>query len=821
MKKTSLFITTIISILSLTSCGNTITHEHTFKGEWSFDESSHWHDATCEHTELTKDKGAHIDSNNDHKCDVCDYEIIVPHEHTFDEEWSNDETNHWHSATCEHSDLTSGFGAHKFGDDNICDDCGYEKIIPHEHTFSDVWSNDESSHWHSATCEHTDLTKDLGSHIDLDNDNICDICDYEFEIIPAKYIVVFNSNFGSYVEPQIVTEGESVYRPDDPTREGYGFYGWYDNAEFSGDMYDFSSKISANTTLYARWGYSLTCINHDGSIHHYEVMLEGDVVEPVADPVKENEIFIGWYRSQTFEGEKFVFNIEIHENIIIYASFGFTVNFYTHDGSLYKSVVVPEGKELEAPISPTKDYHDFDNWYVDEGLITKYNFSSPVTSNFNLYAKFTPSFYQIIYHGCENATNPNPSEYQYTVGIETLLDASQEGYRFYGWYSDETLTNKVTSISTDKHEAIHLYAYFSIEYEVAFTNWPTDVVNNNPTTFTVEERENLDLNPFADYPGFTFVSYVDGEGIIHESTDVDHDLVLDINYVTTTTSVTFDANGGEVIGLENYIYLDSNIPDSEPVKYDVPISIDDTTDGFNPNAHVPQYQNHIFKGWYLDEELTTPINKDSTTIVASGQTLHAKWEEVADGDGYFFKEIGYNNGWQPKPFSLTKYDRVRVPYNAKMINITYFATCDGGNVTVVSNAIYSGTSVSHQIFRSEPNLDFLIEQLSYDVSEDDTITCGAQIICEAGGGYDKCLPMYSYNFSITSYREEFIKVGPSSTATMNVNYWDSVELPYLAREGYTFDGWYNGDTFVDISTHFPFTDETVTLVAHWTKNEEI
>ncbi len=32
------------------------------------------------------------------------------------------------------------------------------------HTFSDVWSKNETSHWHVATCEHTDLVSGKATH---------------------------------------------------------------------------------------------------------------------------------------------------------------------------------------------------------------------------------------------------------------------------------------------------------------------------------------------------------------------------------------------------------------------------------------------------------------------------------------------------------------------------------------------------------------------------------------------------------------------------------------------------------------------------------
>lgn len=49
------------------------------------------------------------------------------HQHTFSEEWNHDANKHWHDATCEHKDQVSEEGDHVYGDDNICDVCGYDK----------------------------------------------------------------------------------------------------------------------------------------------------------------------------------------------------------------------------------------------------------------------------------------------------------------------------------------------------------------------------------------------------------------------------------------------------------------------------------------------------------------------------------------------------------------------------------------------------------------------------------------------------------------------------------------------------------------------
>ena len=40
----------------------------------------------------------------------------APHEHTFSEDWTTDETYHWHAATCEHTDEVSEKAEHSFGE---------------------------------------------------------------------------------------------------------------------------------------------------------------------------------------------------------------------------------------------------------------------------------------------------------------------------------------------------------------------------------------------------------------------------------------------------------------------------------------------------------------------------------------------------------------------------------------------------------------------------------------------------------------------------------------------------------------------------------
>lgn len=66
--------------------------------------------------------------------------------------------------------------------------------------------------------------------------------------------VRFESNGGSSVEKQKVQKDTVAKKPDDPTKSGYTFYGWYVDKNCTGEEFDFANtKISQTTTLYAKW----------------------------------------------------------------------------------------------------------------------------------------------------------------------------------------------------------------------------------------------------------------------------------------------------------------------------------------------------------------------------------------------------------------------------------------------------------------------------------------------------------------------------------------------------------------------------------------
>ena len=72
--------------------------------------------------------------------------------------------------------------------------------------------------------------------------------------IPAEgtYIVTFNTDGGSEVSSQTVNYNGTVAIPEEPTKAGYTFAGWYTDAGCTTE-YNFATSVTGNITLYAKW----------------------------------------------------------------------------------------------------------------------------------------------------------------------------------------------------------------------------------------------------------------------------------------------------------------------------------------------------------------------------------------------------------------------------------------------------------------------------------------------------------------------------------------------------------------------------------------
>lgn len=148
-------------------------HNNTYKN----DDAQHW--TVCEKCGMKGEKTNHQwDSGETVKaptetepdaviytCTVCGATKTeyLNHTHTYSDDWSSDENNHWHAATCGHN-VRGEEAEHNFGlpqttpstctnqgsEVYICQTCGYKKTVSlplAEHSFGDVWHTDTDNHW--------------------------------------------------------------------------------------------------------------------------------------------------------------------------------------------------------------------------------------------------------------------------------------------------------------------------------------------------------------------------------------------------------------------------------------------------------------------------------------------------------------------------------------------------------------------------------------------------------------------------------------------------------------------------------------------------
>jgi uncharacterized repeat protein (TIGR02543 family) len=162
--------------------------------------------------------------------------------------------------------------------------------------------------------------------------NTTSMYEYTFSGYPNKCYVYFTVTFDIQDSTDIaqvaVKEGDSISRPEDPTRAGYKFVGWY-TAKTGGTKFDFNTPITSDITLYAHWDgdeptptvvqYTVTFDTQGGtSISSKKVSSGATVTQPADTPTKFGYTFAGWYTAKT-GGTKFNFNTKITKNITLYA----------------------------------------------------------------------------------------------------------------------------------------------------------------------------------------------------------------------------------------------------------------------------------------------------------------------------------------------------------------------------------------------------------------------------------------------------------------------------------------------------------------------
>lgn len=329
-----------VKLLTCTACGATkedvvpkLEHTHIFADELTYDETHHWYPSTCGHNDEVKDKAEHTwdegfvttpateeaDGINLFTCTACGAtkEETIPmlnHTHNFSEEWTSDETHHWHAATCIHTGEMADKAEHDWNDGEqtlaptcsavgtltfTCTTCGatktedipklshteevlsavspsctatgltegkkcsacgeilvaQEEISANGHTLNEELLKDENNHWQvCGICgEKSELIPHaFDSGAIVDGKVICTcLCGYTMENIwDGATVSEGLSGSGTEEDPYLVQSGADLAYIDQNMTAAENFKGVYFKMTRSIDLGNYSMKIGE----YPGWG---------------------------------------------------------------------------------------------------------------------------------------------------------------------------------------------------------------------------------------------------------------------------------------------------------------------------------------------------------------------------------------------------------------------------------------------------------------------------------------------------------------------------------------------------------------------------------------
>ena len=240
-----------------------------------------------------------------------------------------------------------------------------------------------------------------------------------------------------------VKDGETAPVPIDPKEKGYTFGGWYTEAGCINE-YDFTQPVYSDVFLYAKW-YADVNVTFDVRGHGYapsqQTFPYGGTATQPKDPYAEGYTFAGWYTDPECTGE-YDFSIPVTADITVYALWlaGPIVTFDVQGhGTAPEAQQIKYGDTATEPAEPSAEGYSFAGWFTDSECTSEYDFSTPLTEDITLYARWLADVavtFDVQGHG----TAPETQKIKNGDTATEPSEPSAEGYTFRGWYTDAACT---------------------------------------------------------------------------------------------------------------------------------------------------------------------------------------------------------------------------------------------------------------------------------------------------------------------------------------------------------------------------------------------
>jgi uncharacterized repeat protein (TIGR02543 family) len=247
----------------------------------------------------------------------------------------------------------------------------------------------------------------------------------------VKYTIRFENE--GEVKTYTVEKDGLVIEPNEPTKEGYVFLGWY----LDDNKFDFNTPITKNIVLKAKFVAQEVQIyevsfNTDGgsNVKTQKVEKDAKATKP-SNPTKKGYKFDDWY----LNNKKFDFNTKITSNITLTAKWlkAYQVTFDSNGGSKIKSQEVGEGLKVTKPSNPTKAGYKFDGWYLDD---KKFDFNTKITTDITLTAKWIELEKYTVTFDTDGGSEISSKEVSEGEKVAKPSNPTKAGYVFKEWQLD-------------------------------------------------------------------------------------------------------------------------------------------------------------------------------------------------------------------------------------------------------------------------------------------------------------------------------------------------------------------------------------------------
>ena len=215
----------------------------------------------------------------------------------------------------------------------------------------------------------------------------------ENHLICAKLEATFTADGTTLAPAQTIDRGGKFTKPAAPSKENHTFAGWYNGDE----KFDFDADTTNAPNvleLVAKWEkskYTVKFVSDHGSFADQTIEhgkpIDTDKLTP---PIVEGFTFDGWYADKA-HNTKFDFTQPIKHNTTVYAKWtakDYEVSFITEHGKTPTSQNVKYNGTADDPGTLTEEGYTFIGWYTDHTCTTEFKFSTPITGDTKVYAKW-------------------------------------------------------------------------------------------------------------------------------------------------------------------------------------------------------------------------------------------------------------------------------------------------------------------------------------------------------------------------------------------------------------------------------------------------